>query len=618
MKFRSLVLFVTGVIAMVTLFSGCSAPKSGLISITPQQYFYSAKEKLEIIDERSFEVKDLDEIIRVFENAEKDAKSAEIIDKSRLYLVLTNTLKARKQYFSNILKGQYMANRPEPFYALDVKSVLETLRLAKKWLRSCEAQFSTESLRADLNYVKGFYYQHKMLTQTGPERRQSLWLAVESMRRTLGLAPDYVSDFRLFGKNLTPREVRLRLIELLAMSDEVATAWELLSEYVFTPANPRNDYPWLHMKGFLLAIMGRYQEAADVLNYFKMIVPRDYPLVEESLWVLEGVYDRLKDKTGEEMYSVEAKIVAALMKKFKGPFSKEKYTTASHLFPRWLPGDERVFEGVINFMKGDFVKAEESFSKIAGRGMLSRTNRNLGRILAFENLLYSGKNVTDDFLDEVVKISLENDLSPILRERIGYLLARYLNDQETEFKSGKLEGEGQGFVKSVTSSPWVLSLKLLRGKEQPKNDEDREKRRRERRERRERKDTDESGIPRKEIKPPEKEKSDSSQDEKSKNGESSSLIAEVYANRKDDWVTSADMHLIALPSMTLIGKGRIVGKEEERIGWVFNSEEVDALQKGNTYLAVFEFANSDSEKSTCGIIFRPGNFEKVIDTEKKK
>ena len=164
-------LTAAGVSALLT---GCSAGKSGLMQITPQQYFYSAKEKLETINERAYDIRDLDEIIRVLQSAEKDAKSGEIIDKSRLYLVLACSLKARKQYQSNILKGEYLANRPEPFFVLDVKPVQETLREAKKWLRSCEAGWKTKSLDADLQFVKGYYYTQKMLTQKGSEHGDEL------------------------------------------------------------------------------------------------------------------------------------------------------------------------------------------------------------------------------------------------------------------------------------------------------------------------------------------------------------------------------------------------------------------------------------------------------------
>ena len=210
------------VAACSAFLSGCAAGKSGLMQITPQQYFYSAKEKLETINERAYDIRDLDEIIRVLQSAEKDAKSGEIIDKSRLYLVLACSLKARKQYQSNILKGEYLANRPEPFFVLDVKPVQETLREAKKWLRSCEAGWKTKSLDADLQFVKGYYYTQKMLTQKGSEHRESLWMAANAFRRCIGIAPDYKSDFRLFGKELTPREVRLKLIECLALGGEVA------------------------------------------------------------------------------------------------------------------------------------------------------------------------------------------------------------------------------------------------------------------------------------------------------------------------------------------------------------------------------------------------------------
>ncbi|MBF0542982.1 MAG: hypothetical protein HQM08_01045 [Candidatus Riflebacteria bacterium] len=588
MKTR-LILFSSILLGLLVLLSGCSAGKSGLISITPQQYFYSAKEKLEIIDERAFEEKDLDEITRVFENAEKDAKSQDIMDKARLYLTLTNVLKARKQYFSNVLKGQFLANKAEPFFALDVKPVLETLRVAKKWLRMCEASFKTESLLPDLYFVKGLFYQQKMLTQVAGERRYSLWLAVESFRKALGLAPDYKSDFKLFGRNLTPREVRLKLIETLAMSGEVATAWELLSEYVFSPANPRNDYQWLQMKGFLLAVMGKYEDAIKVLNIFKSVLPQDYPNVEEALWVLEGVYDRLKEATGQEKYGVEAKIVASFLKKHKGRYSKEKYTTSSNMYPKWLPGDMDFFTGLIAFIEGDFQKADESLKKIATRGILSKLNRQMGRVIAFENALYGGNKVTDDFVEEIIKIALDRDISPILKERIGYILARYVNDQEKEFKSGKLEGEGQGFVKAIMSKPWVLTLKYQKGKNEPK----------------------------KEDKSRNNPKGEGEAD-RQENKDSASLIAEVYANRKEDWITSADLHLFALPSMSLIGKGRIVGREEEKLGWIFKGPEIDVLQKENAYLAVFEFANSDSDKSNCGVIFQPLEYTVMSEQEKRK
>ncbi|HOT27398.1 MAG TPA: hypothetical protein PLU72_04345 [Candidatus Ozemobacteraceae bacterium] len=609
-------LTAAGVSALLT---GCSAGKSGLMQITPQQYFYSAKEKLETINERAYDIRDLDEIIRVLQSAEKDAKSGEIIDKSRMYLVLACTLKARKQYQSNILKGEYLANRPEPFFVLDVKPVQETLREAKKWLRSCEAGWKTKSLDADLQFVKGYYYTQKMLTQKGSEHRESLWTAVNAFRRCIGIAPDYKSDFRLFGKELTPREVRLKLIECLALGGEVAEAYGLVSEYTFTPMpaltplSARADYAWMHMKGLVLAMMGRYEEAAELLKRFRIVPPQDYPTVEEALWVLEGVYDRLAETTDDDTWRMEARIVASMLKQLKGPYAKEKYTTAANIFPRWLPGDATFFEALVRFHSGDFDKAREALVPIARGGMMTRANRLFSRVLALETELYAGRRVADDLLEELLGIAVDRQLSPLLKERLGYLLARYVMGEAEAFKQGRLEGENQTFVKAILGRPWALSLKYRRGDWLKPNELP----------------GGESGSSEKERPAPKTERGSSR--EKTAAGKRpapeserlfnafpvreskrvprrrdfAALVAEVYANRSEDWITSANLNLIALPQMTLLGGGRIVGREEEGKGWVFKGEDIDELRRGGRYLAIFEYADSDSAKSIQGILFEP-------------
>jgi len=609
--------FLCSVLALAAvsgLMGGCSAGKSGMMQITPQQYFYSAKEKLETIDERAYDVRDLDEIIRVLQSAEKDAKSGEIIDKSRLYLTLALTLKARKQYQTNILKGQYLANRPEPFYVLDVKSVQETLREAKKWLRSCEAGWKSQSLEADLQFVKGYYYMHKMLTQKGSEHRESLWTAAMAFRRCLGMAPDYKSDFRLFGKELTPREVRLKLIECLATGGEVAEAYGLVSEYTFTPMPAmtplaaRADYPWMHMKGLVLAMMGRQEEAAELLKRFKIVPPQDYPAVEEALWVLEGVYDRLAEESGDASWGMEARIVASMLKQLKGPYSKEKYTTAANLFPRWMPGDQTFFEALTWFYRGDFDKARDTLAPIARGGMMSRQNRLASRVLALETELYAGRRVADELLEELLGLSIDRQLSPMLRERLGFLLARYVMGEASEFKQGKLEGESQTFVKAITGSPWALTLKYRRGDwlrpDQAPADEPQETPKAAA-------TTGKKPLPVRGKRPPSESERmfnafparESTREPRRR--DFATLQAEIWANRPEDWITSANLNLIALPQMTLLGKGRIVGREEEGKGWFFKGEDIDELRRGGRYLAIFEFANSDSEKSLQGILFEP-------------
>lgn len=585
--------FVAALGALALGVAGCSAGKSGLLQITPQQYFYSAKERLETIDERDYEIKDLDEIIRILENAEKDAKSAEIMDKSRLYLVLALTLKARKQYMANVLKGQYLANRAEPFFALDVKPVLETLRIAKKWLRSCEAQFKSNALRADLLFVSGLYHTQKMLTQRGAERRESLWTAVRAFRQCLGRRPDYQSDFRLFGRTQTPREVKLRLAECLALGGHPDEAWSIIADYEFMPlaeaaaTDPRADHAWLHLKGLTLAMMGAYEEAAAVLNGFKIVSPQDYPVVEEALWLLEGVYDRLREISGEERFAMEARIVAALLKKLKGPYSKEQYTTAAHLFPRWLPGDLTYFAAVRAHLAGEFAKARDLVAGIRHRGLLSRGMRAAAQILALEADLYGNVRVADEMLEEIVGLAFDPELTPLQMERVGFLLARYLMSEDRQFGQGRLEGEGQSFARSWLGKPWTLQLRYERGRvpspppggvrrspagqraspgEMPPG----------------------SGRGAEDVKP-----------------ENSSLIAEIYVNRPDDWITSVNLHLIELPQFTLLGKGRLVGREEEGKGWIFKGDDIDELKRNHRYLVLLEYDTSEGEKSTQGVLLKP-------------
>jgi hypothetical protein len=562
-------LFLLITLSGLMCFTGCSAGKQGLLSITPQQYFYSAKERLEIIDERNYDIKDLDEIIRVLENAEKDAKSAEIMDKSRMYLVLANTLKARKQFMENRMKGQFIANRAQPFFTLDTKPINETLRVAKKWLRSCEAQFKSASLLADLQFVKAMYFTQKLLTQKSRERRESLWTAVDAYRRCLGAAPDYKSDFRLFGRIQGPREVRIKLIECLAYGGEVADAFFLVSEYAFSPASSQQDYPWIHLKGLVLAFMGRYQESQELLARFKIVPPQEYPQVDEALWVLEGVYDRLHEESGEDRYRMEGKIVASQLKRLKGPFSKEKYTTAAHVFPRWLPGDLQFFSALTEYNAGNLEKAAGALAPLWKSGLLSRANRLAARVIAFEAAVYAGKSLADELLADILEIAYEPELSPLMKERIGFLLARYTMADLHGFKTGLRESEGQTFARTITGKPWAININLNK---RPDN------------------------LP----------VSGNADADAGKNppGDGAVLFVEAYANRPEDWLTSANITLLSLPEFALVGKGRLVGKEEEGKGWVFRGSDIDELLRRDLFLAIFEYTDSDSEKSHQGALLR--------------
>ena len=192
--------FIIACYLAITL-SGCQGGATGLISITPEQYLASAKEQFETMDERDYEIRDLDEIIRVLENAEKGAKKSETIDRSRMYLTLLYTMKARKQYQNALMKGEYIANRPEPFYTINTKDVKETLRTAKKWLRQTNSTFKTKAILADFNYVKGIYYTQKMLTQQSRER---LSVMTTSLAETLSGAIISIAVWQAVTSSLLP------------------------------------------------------------------------------------------------------------------------------------------------------------------------------------------------------------------------------------------------------------------------------------------------------------------------------------------------------------------------------------------------------------------------------
>lgn len=569
---------MVALIVIAISFIGCSAGQKGLLTITPQQYFYSAKEQLETIDERDYEIRDLDEIIRILENAEKDAKKGEIIDKSRLYMTLAYVIKARKQYQNALMKGSFVANRAAPFYIVDTKDVKETLRKAKKWLRLCKAQFKTSSLNADLQFVEGFFYTQKMLTQLGRDKLESVNKAVFCFRRCIGMAPDYKSDFKLFGRGLTARDVRLKIVSTLALGRQLMDAYALLSEYQFSPISPisgsteTEDFAWTHTKGLVLAMMGKYKEAVKILNSFKIIAPQDYPQVDTALWILEGVFDKLHQVTKEPKYEMEARIVAALLKKLKGPYSKDVYASSSNLFPTPLSGDLVFYNAIEQFYSNNFSEALKTLKPILNGGAISRTNRISAKILSFEASIYSREIVPDELLEQLLAMTMKNNLSVLQKERLGFLLARYVMDENDNEKKNRAEHSEVTFSNSITSKPWALRIKYKRGEI-------------------------------KKRKRPLSQSRKQTEDENKVKRAPGSLIAEIYANKTDDWLVSAKLHIFSLPDLSLIGKGRIVGREEEGKGWIFKNKEIDAMEKHKRYLLIFEYDNSDSVKNVQGVIF---------------
>lgn len=565
---------------IVVNMSGCSGGATGLISITPEQYLSSAKEQFETMDERDYEIRDLDEIIRVLENAEKNAKKTETIDKSRMYLTLLYTMKARKQYQNALMKGEYIANRPEPFFTINTKEVKETLRTAKKWLRLTNSTFKTQSVLADLNYIKGIYYTEKMLTQQSRERQESLDEAIMYYRRCLGIAPNYKGDFKLFGMVQTDREVKLKLIECLAEGGMAADAYAILSEFNFAPiipisgANEKYDYQWLHMKALVLASMGMYEEAAETINRFKVVSPVDYPMVDESIWLLEGIYKKLYETTKNDKYDMEAKIATSMLKKLGGPYSKETYSDASLLFTKQMPGDLEYNKAVIDFYKGNFKKSLERLNRINNRSVMTNTNRVSAKLLRIEATLYSGEQLTDDCIEDLIALSENKYLNQIQQSKLGYLIARYVMDEDTDFNTSRVNHEGQSFIRNSLGKPWALELKYKKGKI-------------------------------KIIRKPQKRgnKTNEVKKEETEEKEPSEFIAEIYANKAEDWVVSANLYLVALPEMNIITTTKIVGREENG-KWYFKDEQLDAIKKGKNYLIIFEYDNSDSEKSIQGYLYK--------------
>lgn len=580
---KTIVVMAIGVYVSISL-AGCSAGANGLISITPEQYLASAKEQFETMEERDYEVRDLDEIVRILENAEKNAKKSEVIDSSRIFLCLTNTLKAHKQYKDALVKGEYVANRPEPFYTIDTKEVKETLRTAKKWLRLCNSTFKTNKLLPDLNYVKGIYFSNKMLTQQSRDRQESLEEAILGYRRCLGLFPDYKGSFRLFGMDQTPREVRLRLIECLAQGGMAAEAYGILSEFNFAPISPipgstdKEDYPWHHTKAMVLAFMGKYEEAAAILDKYKIVTPEDYPMIDDAIWLLEGIYKKLYEITKNDKYDMEAKIAASILNKLEGPFSSETYSDASYMFPRQLPGDLQFFDAVVKFYEGNFDGALEILEKLDGKSAMSSSNRVSAKLYKVEALLYSGQRVTDDVLQDMLELSSNKYLNLLQKEKLGYLLARYIMDEDASFDTSRVNHEGQNYIRSITSKPWTLDIKRRRGELK----------------------TASKPIKKRSFK--EDEKNEESEREP---GE---LIVEMYANKSEDWIVSANMYLVSLPDMNILTPTRVVGREDDG-KWYFKDEQIDLMKRSNKYLAIFEYDNSDSEKSIQGCIFQPGQIK---------
>ncbi|EKD83324.1 MAG: hypothetical protein ACD_39C00748G0001 [uncultured bacterium] len=48
-----------------------------------------------------------------------------------------------------------------------------------------------------------------------------------------------------------------------------------------------------------------------------------------------------------------------------------------------------------------------------------------------------------------------------------------------------------------------------------------------------------------------------------------------------------------------------MGRESEGGSWIFKDDQIDGMRRRKHYLAIFEYDNSDSEKSLQGMLFKP-------------
>ena len=142
-------------------------------------------------------------------------------------------------------------------------------------------------------------------------------------------------------------------------------------------------------------------------------------------------------------------------------------------------------------------------------------------------------------------------------------------DVKLDFKH--ISHDSQTFIRSIYEKPWALDLTLKRGrvKKQKRGNA----------------------------------KKDTKNADENEEKESGSLTLEAYCNKVDDWIVSASMYIVSLPDMSIIGDGKIVGREEDG-KWVFKDERIDAMKHNERYLLVVEYDNSDSEKSIQGIVYK--------------
>mgnify|MGYP001283924099 CR=1 FL=1 len=416
-------------------------------------------------------------------------------------------------------------------------------------IRTPKGHFNLESQQA-FEELKNRFEMWRSTTQKGrrkvPEElwseavKLSAWFSLSSIAQALGI------DFNTLKKKAIQQQ-DCRALEPLAKVEFVE-----LSHSVFPAC--------------------KNQQIAEIIS---IGVPQDYPQVDEALWLLEGVFDRLAEIRREDRFKMEARIVAALLKKLKGPFSKEQYSTAAHLYPRLMPGDNTFYEAVTKFYRGRFAETVELLEQLNNRGLMSSSNRISTRIMLVEARLYSGATITDDLLEEMVALTENESLTPLQSERAGYLLARYVMDADEKFSQRRVDHEGQSFSRSITGKPWAIGL------------------------------THRRGVVKRAKKPVKSRDLKEQEADEEVEREPGSLIAEVYANRPEDWVVSANMYLVTLPDLHLLGTGRIVGRESEGEGWVFKDDQIDAIRRRQRYLVIFEFDNSDSDKSLQGMLFKP-------------
>ncbi|NLM16970.1 MAG: hypothetical protein GX221_04565 [Candidatus Riflebacteria bacterium] len=599
--------FLSLIIFSVFLTIGCTGGDA-LVSITPEQYLNSSLEQIAVLEGTTTDVRDINEIIRVLENAEKKAKKTATIDASRMLLCLMNTLKAEKEYKNTLLKPKKTAfSTPPP----DLEPTRQCLREAKKWLRKCNSTFATKSLTGDLNYITGIYSSIKMLTQSGSDRESSLYDAIMSFRRCIAMAPTFEASFMLYGEKQNKRKVLLRLAETLAYGGEQGEAFEIISQYDFKPLSPiagsthKEDFEWHHKKALITALMGHLEEASEMLGIFKIIPESDYPYVADAIWLLEGVYTQLskitKDPKKASEYSAEAKVANGILKKIPSIYSDKEYASASESFLRLTNSEPRLYEGVKLYADGDIKEAYKIFKSFEGKGHLSHKHRISSLIYMLESGIRCNEISQMAFEKTMLNEIIPKQLTPLQEDRAAWLLASHFSDKLARQKNITAATFGtNSYIQTFINKPALLTAVFERGKIKRENKKIQQKSRTSR--------FSHFNMTEKSKASNSSSKNDALSKPEQKQ-EPSRIKAEIVTNNPSNIFLSLKLHAISLKNIEVLNTKEIPGREEDGL-ITFVSEELNEISNKDKILLIVETSDSEDNTYVSGKILLPAPMHK--------